>query len=64
MIYLKVALAWCLVNFPVTFYAFMIDKNLFFSMIFLMGFGIILCFGLFEAYQKDHQYANTGGNEQ
>ena len=56
MNYLKIALVWCFINFPVSFIAYKIDKNFYFSMLFLIGFFIILCFGFYEAYQKEKKY--------
>ncbi len=57
MIYLKIALIWCLINFPITFIAWKLKANMFYmSLFFLVGFMIILCFGMIEAIREDKKW--------
>ena len=49
---LGIALIWCLINFPITFIAYKIDKSFFFSMFFLIGYLIIICFMFYEKKQE------------
>ena len=56
MIYLKIALIWCVINLPITFIAWGLKTNMFYtSLFFLIGFMIILCFGMIEAIRKDRK---------
>ena len=58
MIYLKIALIWGIINFPITFIAFELNLNFLFSLIFLIGGMIILCFGFLEIKIKRKRIEN------
>ena len=52
MNYLERILIWCMINIPLTFIAFRLNKNFLFSIIFFIGFFIILIFGVLEIKKK------------
>jgi len=53
MKYINVLLAWCLVNFPITFIGWYLKANMFhISLFFLSGVFLILIFGLVEVNRK------------